>query len=202
MDAVELYHAGRAAWHNWVGARIAAELHPAVPVAPRPVVLSSIELDPDAPGLPAGARAVARVGLATGWAVRARYAIAIDPHKGRVETAALVCSRHEERCWAAWWGGGFECGWYGLERLGWARLKDGYSAAPVPIATLSVVAMKATAAGLGIKVPSTLRKDGVVDYLAKMGVTSVPRPKPVRGVLDALEGIQISSMQVDVKIGM
>ena len=151
-------------------AEIAAKSRPAPAVVVAvPVVLEAghdVELDDEA--VPRSAQAVARAGIAAGWAVRVVASVAVEPAKGLVSVVTVRGRRHDERFWAAWNRGGFDTGWYvgpgGLERLGGQRL-----------ATLAKSAMtRANKAGVEVKAPE------------------------IRGVLDVVEGVRGPRQWVDV----
>jgi hypothetical protein len=151
-------------------AEISAKSAPkAAAIVAGPVVLEvghDVELDDGA--VPRSAQAVARAGIAAGWAVRVVASSAADPAKGLVSVVTVRGRRLDERFWAAWNRGGFDTGWYvgpgGLERLGGQRL-----------ATLAKSAMtRANKAGVEVKAPE------------------------IRGVLDAIEGVRGPRQWVDL----
>lgn len=56
-------------------------------------------------------------------------ALAADPAKGLISSVTVRFSRHDERGFAAWWNGAYECGWFvskadGLERLAGTRMRS------------------------------------------------------------------------------
>jgi len=60
--------------------------------------------------------------LSAGWDARTVRSLAVDPTKGLIEVVTVRFARHDERGFAAWWNGRFQCAWLlsplGLERLG------------------------------------------------------------------------------------
>jgi hypothetical protein len=117
-------------------------------------------------GLDSHIGAVAKAVLAArtnGWTTRVVESLAADPRKGIIEIVTLRARRHDERCWAAWWSGAYQGGWYWsreaqVEALGWERLGDR-------------VARMLKAAQAGKPVPEALR---------------------VRSILDVFDGIQLT----------
>jgi hypothetical protein len=149
--------------------RLGAERHREARVEAMPVVLTpGHEIDVDDEAVPRSARAVAKAGIAAGWAVRVVASVAADPGRGILSIVTVRARRHDERLWAAWNRGGFDTAWYvgpgGLERLGGQRL-----------ATLAKSAMtRANKAGVEVKAPE------------------------VRGVPDVIEGVRGPKQWVDL----
>jgi hypothetical protein len=145
--------------------RVQDELsHVAMPV----VLTPGHEIEVDDEAVPRSARAVAKAGIAAGWAVRVVASSAAVASVGVVSTVTVRARRHDERLWAAWNRDGFDTAWYvgpgGLERLGGQRL-----------ATLAKSAMtRANKAGVEVKAPE------------------------VRGVLDVIEGVRGPKQWVDL----
>ena len=112
-------------------ARVGADLPAGVGAANRPVVLvSGREAEPDGIDVsaPAGARRVGSAALAAGWAVRIVESVAAVPRTGILRVVTVRGARHDERFWAAWWNGRFECAQYlvrgcAIERLGFRTTK-------------------------------------------------------------------------------
>lgn len=176
--------------------RIQRDLASAI-VAPtnRPVVLEPArEVESDSCSVAAARRALS-VALGAGWAARLTRAVAAVPRSGVLESYALRARRHDERLWATWWGGAFNSAGYwsrgGFEVLGGERM----SLAPpavVPVDAMTVGQIKALAIERGIRIPSKYAKAAVIEHVKALGlVASLPPPR-VRGVLDALEGIQLT----------
>jgi hypothetical protein len=106
--------------------RIAAIVAGAATVAPalaaHPVVLDARLCDVD--DAPASARRLAGAASAAGWRAKFVWALAADPRRGLVESVTVRLTRHDERCFAAWWNRSFQGAWYfssstAPERLGW-----------------------------------------------------------------------------------
>lgn len=91
------------------------------------VLESGRELDPHATGFsPVSARRLATSASMHGWGVRAVSSLAADPRKGLIEVVTVRFARHDERGFAAWWNGRFDCAQYlrrgqFVERLGMRR---------------------------------------------------------------------------------
>lgn len=162
--------AGRA-WiageHRRIGALIAGETGG---LAPREVSSAATVLEPgsdvevDEPTLVATARRMASLALSLGWSVRIVRSVAAVPKLGLVLVVTLRMKRHDERCWAAWWNGRFECAQY------WS------SEQAIESLAASSVAQRA-------KTEATVA--------AKAG--RAPRPVLVRGLVDAIEGRRLPS---------
>lgn len=157
------------------------------------------EIDSGSDDVPVTAARLVETAQACGWATRLVASSAADPTKGAVRVLTLRAGRHDERVWAAWRNGAFECAWYvgptGLERLGVKRMSCEAAAGggAVSVDSLTVAAMLEVAKEHGIVIPSKdRRKDLIVAALMVNGVREVKAPRPVRGVADALEGIRIS----------
>jgi len=86
------------------------------------VILGSSCDDGDLVAASSVVRRVVASALAAGWSARTVRALAADPTKGLIESVTVRFARHDERGFAAWWGGRFQCAWLlgplGFERLG------------------------------------------------------------------------------------
>lgn len=117
----ERFRAERAAFHRYVGDRLAAERAPAdAPASPVVLVVGG-----EAPRSAVGLLALAH---SLGWVARLVASAAAHPTKGYVEVVTLRFRRHDERGFAAWWNGAYECGWFvgpdGLEPLAGTRMRS------------------------------------------------------------------------------
>jgi hypothetical protein len=130
----DAWRAERGEYHRAVGEKIRADLHPPAKVAPAPIVLEpGHEIDSSADHLPSiasGARRVEVAALAAGWSARVVASLAAIPRTGLLAVVTVRCARHDERLWAAWWSGSFDCAQYlgpasggRVERLGWRTVK-------------------------------------------------------------------------------
>lgn len=179
-----------------VAAKIAAERAPAVKPEIVPIVLDEAhEVDVDDPGVPDSARRLERAARAAGWfPLDLVAAMAADPGRGVVRTLSVRARRRDERTWAIWLNGSFDQAWYsgptGLERLGWARMKAGPARTAMSVDSMSLSQIKALAAGRGIKIPSKFKKSEVVEFVKAAGLTAGEPAPPLRGVLDAIEGVR------------
>jgi len=180
-----------------IAAQNAAQHESDSPPAPAPVVLVSERVsDSRLDDLPTNAAAVLRTARAHGWQASAYRSIAIVAAKGLVRVATIRASRHDERLWCGWWHGDFQHGWYfsavsSIEALGWARLPD-VMPGPAPVQQLTVKVLGALIRERGGKIRAGARRDDLVEMARELGITSAPVPPPRRGVLDAIEGIQLS----------
>jgi hypothetical protein len=191
------FRAARDEFQRAVGEQLAIEdsltSTAAIPVVP--IVLEpATEVDVESCPVAAVRRAL-NVALSTGWAVRLTRALAAVPRTGLLTTYALRARRHDERLWAAWWNGGFECAAYwghaGIEILGGERMAL-LAPAVTPVELMSVAQIKGLATERGIKIPSKFKKAEIVEHVKTLGlISSIPPPKR-RGVLDALEGIRLT----------
>ncbi len=169
---LDVWRAAAALRHQLMGDRIRRELHPIVESHSRwdaTVVLdkareldcglSDNEQESDS-RIASSLRTAAGLALSVGWATRVVGSVAAVPGKGVVDCVTLRCRRHDERLWAAWWNGSYDCGWYvgptGLEQLMASRIS-------------TRVKLAASAA-------------------AKRGDGSGPKIVTERGLLDAIEG--------------
>lgn len=185
-----------------IAAKIKAELHPEPRVAPAPVVLvGATEVESDSCPVDSVRTAVAAA-RGTGWAVRVTLARAFEVSArgkgGVVESYAVRCARHDERLWAAWWNGAFECGQYfrrggtgGVELLGGSRM-GAWAPGAVSVDAMTVVQIRALAVERGIKIPSKYAKAAIVEHVKALGLVAADAPPPRRGVLDALEGLHLT----------
>lgn len=200
-DAEARYLAERDERYRALGEKIRAELHPPVRVAPAPVVLvPAVEVESDSCPVDA-VRAAVGAACGAGWAVRVTFARAFEVSargKGAVvESFAVRCARHDERLWAAWWSGAFECGQYyrrgagGVEMLGGTRMAA-WTPAAVSVDMMTVPQIKELAAEVGIRIPSKYNKAQIVEHVKTLGLSAAPAPPPRRGVLDALEGLHLT----------
>ena len=83
----------------------------------------------DGNGVPAGAVRLQDLALSLGWAARTVAALAADPTKGLIASVSVRFRRHDERGFAVWWNGRYECGWFvsaagGLEALAGTRMRS------------------------------------------------------------------------------
>ena len=172
------------------------------PAVAGPVVLEAghdVELDDEA--VPRSAQAVARAGIAAGWAVRVVASVAVEPAKGLVSVVTVRGRRHDERFWAAWNRGGFDTGWYvgpgGLERLGGERMHL-RPAGAVSVDVMTVPQIKTLAGERGIRIPTKFKKAEVIAHVKAAGLTASEPPPPTRGVLDVVEGVHGPRQWVDL----
>jgi hypothetical protein len=130
-DAAELavarYRLWIADYHRAVGAAIRAELHPEPAPAPRPRVIVPARV-PVGEQLPSQCASFAELARGYGWAIKVRYAMAVDGEK-MIETCVCRFQRDGRAGWAAWHrdnGGSwlFESAWVGTQRYGWQRGKN------------------------------------------------------------------------------
>lgn len=170
----EQFRAAASAFHRHVGG-----LGGAVEAVPaRPVVLEPArDVRRSDQDLPRSASGLLDLAHSLGWSGRLVASAAAHPSKGYVEVVTLRFRRHDERGFAAWWNGAYECGWYvgpdGLEPLAGTPMSTRASAA-------ATRAAKALAAG-------------------KPEPAAVPM---IRGVRDALEGIRLTRHDVVMADGV
>ena len=171
--------------------RIMARLHPEAEsdsrstVPSRPVLLQTAHIiDADSDQAPAAAQRAARTALAHGWQAVLVRSVAAEPHAGLVEVVTLRLRRHDERAFAAWRNGSFDCAWLGLERLGAANM-------PAAVRTEPLVGeLVAVARAHGIKIPAKSKK---ADLIALLGpLVSEAQPVIIRGLVDAIEGRRLA----------
>ena len=113
-----------------VAALIKAEHAPQV-TKNLPIILEpghEIDSGADGSGCPSAARRVESAALAAGWVARTVRSVAAIPRTGILEVVTVRGARHDERFWAAWWNGRFECAQYlrrgeAIERLGFRTVK-------------------------------------------------------------------------------
>lgn len=124
----EQFRAERAAFHRLVGDLIAAERAPVAVVAAPVVLEPARDVCRGDRDLPRTALALLDLAHSLGWAARLVASAAAHPSKGYVEVVTLRFRRHDERGFAAWWNGAYECGWYvgpdGLEPLAGTRMRS------------------------------------------------------------------------------
>ncbi len=122
----ERHLAAIAAEHESISQRIAARhetnSHASASVV---VLVPGCEMDSHIEGAyPAAARRLLVASAASGWSSRVIRSVAAVPSKGVVEVVTVRFARHDERGFAAWWNGRFDCAQYlrrgqAIERLGW-----------------------------------------------------------------------------------
>jgi len=146
----------------------------------------------------AACRRVAAAAGACGWTVRLTRAVAAVPRVGVLESWAVRCARgSDERLWACWWNGAFNAAQYwrvgapAVEILGGDRMGT-WAVGPTPVESMTVAQIKSLAIDRGIKIPSKFNKDAVIEHVKAHGLASAPAPRPLRGVLDAIEGLQLT----------
>ncbi len=130
---LDAWRAAAALRHQLMGDRIRRELHPEPQVrrtgwAAAVVLEPGREIDSESVGCPAAAGRTAAAALAAGWATRIVRSVAAVPRTGILEVITVRGARHDERFWAGWWNGKFECAQYwgptaGIEVLGWRTVK-------------------------------------------------------------------------------